>query len=228
MGSFVFGVGVGAVTRMPGVFCGISRADGVPPMEKSVQTRSVAIHPGRVRSIKEDWMKIYTPIVELGKVQIRMNPRKKTVEMRTCEHTEDPSYLEKSVQFVEAINIGFPIEDAISILKFNDVFLDHFEMSEVKTLRNFHVERAIGRIIGREGKTKDAIENFSRSRVIVREQSIHLLGSVENTRIAKDAICRLIMGSQPGSIFNRLRIINSKLKEKHGTIETVYNELERR
>lgn len=177
--------------------------------------------------MKKEWIKIYTPIVEMARIQIRMDPRKGVVEMRTCEYTEDSSYLERAAQFVEAINVGFPIEDAVAILKFNDVFLDRFEMSEVKTLKNLHVERAIGRVVGREGKTKKYIEDFSRSRVLVKNQSIHLLGSLENTRIAKDAICRLIMGSQPGSIFNRLRIINSRLKEKHGGLQTIYDDLSR-
>lgn len=194
-------------------------------MDKSTQNRAIAIYPNRIRAIKEEWMKIYTPIVEIGKIQIRMNARKKLIELRTCEYTEDPSYLERSAQFVQAINVGFPVEDALAILKFGDVFLDKFDISEVKTLKNLHVERAIGRIIGREGKTKSAIEDFSRSRFLIRDQSVHLLGSIENTRIAKDAICRLIMGSQPGSIFNRLRIINSKLKEKYGTLQTIYSDL---
>lgn len=193
-----------------------------------MECRSVAVFPNRVRAFKEEWMKIYTPIVEIGKIQIRMNARRRVVEMRTCGLTEDSAYLERCAQFVEAVNVGFSVEDAISILKFSDVFLDHFDISEVKTLRNLHVERAIGRIIGREGKTRDAIEDFSRSRVVVREQRIHFLGSVESTRIAKDAVCRLIMGAKPGSIFNRLRMINSKLKDKHGTLQTVYNELEKR
>ncbi|CAD25985.1 similarity to HYPOTHETICAL PROTEIN Y443_METJA [Encephalitozoon cuniculi GB-M1] len=193
-----------------------------------IQTRSVPIHPRKMKSMKDEWMKIYTPIVEMCKVQIRMNIKGKSVDMRTCEHTEDPSYLERSAQYIEAINIGFPIEDAIALLKFSDVFLDRFEISEVKTLRGLHIERAVGRIIGREGKTRDAIEEFSRSKIIVQGQTIHLLGTVENTRIARDAICRLIMGSQPGSIFNRLRIINSRLKEKYGGIQTVYSEFEKR
>ncbi|AFM99337.1 putative RNA-binding protein [Encephalitozoon hellem ATCC 50504] len=193
-----------------------------------IQTRSIPIHPKKMRMMKEEWMKIYTPIVEICKIQIRMNIKGRCVEMRTCEHTEDPSYLERSAQYIEAVSIGFPIDDAIAILKFSDVFLDRFEISEVKTLRGHHVERAVGRIIGREGKTKDAIEEFSRSKIIVQEQMIHFLGTIENIRIAKDAVCRLIMGSQPGSIFNRLRIINSRLKEKYGGIQTIYNEFEKR
>lgn len=192
------------------------------------QTRVVPVRPARMKSMKDEWMKIYTPVVEICKVQIRMNIRGRAVEMRTCEHTEDPSHLERSAQYIEAINAGFPVEDAIAVLKFSDVFLDHLEISEVKTLKGLHVERAIGRIIGREGKTKSAIEEFSRSKVVVKDQRIHLLGTVENTRIAKDAVCRLIMGSQPGSVFNRLRIINSRLKEKYGGVQTVYNNLEKK
>ncbi|KAM0671735.1 putative RNA-binding protein [Ordospora colligata] len=189
-----------------------------------VQSRSVPIRMGKMKSIKDEWMKIYTPIVEICKIQIRMNIKARTIEMRTCEHTEDPAYLERAVQYIKAINLGFSIEDSMAILKFNDVFLDHLEISEVKTLRGIHAERAIGRIIGREGKTKGAIEEFSKAKVLVKDQNVHILGVVEDIRIAKDAVCRLIMGSKPGSVFNRLRIINSRLKEKYGGLQTVYED----
>lgn len=197
-------------------------------METVIQTRTVEIPPYRMKMLRTEWMKVYTPIVELGKLQIRMNIRNKCVELRTCEQTEDVAFLDRAAQFIRAILVGFAIEDALAILKFGDVYLSGFEMHEVKTLKNLHVERAIGRIIGREGKTKEAIEGFTNCKTIVKEETIHLLGTLDGVNLAKDAICRLIMGSQPGGIYNRLRIISSRRKDKMGTLQTVYNDLDKR
>lgn len=195
---------------------------------ENVQHRSIAIPSYKLKYIKQDWLKIYTPIVEICKLQVKMNVRTKNIEVRTCEYTVDAAYVERSIEFIRAILHGFTIEDSMAILKFADVFIDSFGVNEVKTLRNAHFDRAIGRIVGREGKTKGAIEHFAKCRLVIRDGKVFFLGEVENVRIAKDAVSRLIMGSKPGSIFNRLRIISTRIKDRSGTVQTVYNELEKR
>lgn len=40
--------------------------------------------------------------------------------------------------------------------------------------------RAIGRIAGQGGKTRHAIENATRTRIVVADQKIHILGSFSN------------------------------------------------
>ena len=47
------------------------------------------------------------------------------------------------------------------------------------------------------GKTKFTIENATRTRIVLADTRIHILGSYQNIRIARDAICALIMGSPP-------------------------------
>lgn len=195
-------------------------------METSLQQlRSISIPLNKLRLIKQEWLKIYTPIVELGKLQIRFDIRDRKIDLRTCESTQDSSFLERGINYIQAIIDGFKVEDALAIMKFRDIFTESFELSEIRKLKSTHMARAIGRIIGREGKTKQSIENFSRCKFILNDQRVVLLGSVENTRIARDAIGRLVQGSDPASIFNRLRIISSKLKDKYGSIQTIYDDL---
>ena len=47
------------------------------------------------------------------------------------------------------------------------------------------------------GKTKFTIENATRTRIVLADTRIHILGSYQNIRIARDAVCALIMGSPP-------------------------------
>ena len=47
------------------------------------------------------------------------------------------------------------------------------------------------------GKTKFTIENATRTRIVLADSRIHILGSFQNIRIARDAVCALIMGSPP-------------------------------
>ncbi|CRK28240.1 hypothetical protein BN1708_018339, partial [Verticillium longisporum] len=56
-----------------------------------VQTRKVPIPPHRFTPLKTNWINIYTPLVDHLKLQVRMNPRRKSVELRTSKHTLDDS-----------------------------------------------------------------------------------------------------------------------------------------
>ena len=114
-----------------------------------------------------------------------------------------------------------------AILKYKDVFIDKFDINEVRKLRPNHMSRAIGRIIGRNGKIKETIEHFSKCKFLLINQRIVLLGCIENIKVARDAICRLIQGSEPNSIFNILKIKSNKLKEKYGELQIIYEDLKK-
>ena len=164
------------------------------------ETRKVAIPPHRMSPLKTSWPKIYPPLVEHLKLQVRMNIKSRAVELRTSIHTVDPGALQKGEDFVKAFSLGFEVDDAIALLRLDDLYIETFEIKDVKTLNGEHLGRAIGRIAGKDGKTKFAIENASRTRVVLADQKIHILGGFRNIHIAREAIVSLILGSPPVSL----------------------------
>lgn len=63
------------------------------------------------------------------------------------------------------------------------------------------------------GKTKFTIENATRTRIVVADTKINILGSFQNIRVARDAICNLILGSPPGKVYSKLRSVCSRLND---------------
>ncbi|CAG8381473.1 unnamed protein product [Penicillium salamii] len=179
-----------------------------------IESRKVPVPPHRMTPLKASWAKICPPIVEHLKLQVRMNLKSRSVELRTSKFTNDVGALQKGADFVKAFTLGFDLDDAIALLRLDDLYIQTFEVKDVKTLNGEHLGRAIGRIAGKDGKTKFAIENASRTRVVLADQKIHILGGFKNIHIAREAIVSLILGSPPGKVYGNLRTVASRMKER--------------
>ncbi|RMD41896.1 hypothetical protein DV735_g3210, partial [Chaetothyriales sp. CBS 134920] len=189
-------------------------ADPLSPSAVRVQSRKVPVPPHRMGPLKTAWPKIYPPLVEHLKLQVRMNIKAKAVEMRTSRHTTDAGALQKGDDFVKAFTLGFDVDDAIALLRLDDLYIETFEIKDVKTLQGEHLSRAIGRIAGKDGKTKFAIENTSRTRVVLADSKIHILGGFTNIKIAREAIVSLILGAPPSKVYGNLRTVAGRMKER--------------
>jgi len=176
--------------------------------------RKVPVPPHRYTPLKENWMNIFNAIVEHLGLQVRFNVSKKMVEIRSCADTRDAGNIQKAEDFVRAFMLGFEVEDALALLRLDDLYVESFEVNDVKVLKGDHMSRAIGRVAGKGGKTKYTIENVTKTRIVLADEKIHLLGSFQNIKIARTAICSLILGSPPSKVYGNMRAIASRSAEK--------------
>ncbi|KAI5778227.1 hypothetical protein EDC01DRAFT_719448 [Geopyxis carbonaria] len=178
------------------------------------ESRKVPVPPHRMTPLKNSWSKIYPPLVEHLLLQVRMNVKDRAVELRNSKKTTDTGALQKGADFIKAFTLGFDVDDAIALLRLDDLYIETFEIKDVKTLTGEHLARAIGRIAGKDGKTKFAIENTTKTRVVLADSKIHILGGFQNIRMAREAIVSLILGSPPGKVYGNLRTVAARQKER--------------
>ncbi|CAH2097552.1 unnamed protein product [Euphydryas editha] len=184
------------------------------PNESKVNMRKVAVPAHRYTPLRENWLKIFTPIVEHLQLQARFNTKTRNVEIRVGPETKDIANLQKAADFVKAFIYGFDVEDALALLRLDDLFVESFEIKDVKTLQGDHLGRAIGRLAGKAGRTKFTIENVTKTRIVLADSKIHILGSYQNIALARRAICNLIMGSPPSKVYGNLRNVAKRVAER--------------
>lgn len=89
-----------------------------------IEHRKVPIPPHRMTPLKAAWPKIYPPLVEHLKLQCRMNMKSKSVELRTSRVTSDTGAIQKGADFVRAFALGFDVDDAIALLRLDDLYIE--------------------------------------------------------------------------------------------------------
>uniref|UniRef100_A0A3B3XGU2 RNA-binding protein PNO1 n=1 Tax=Poecilia mexicana TaxID=48701 RepID=A0A3B3XGU2_9TELE len=176
------------------------------------EMRKIPVPAHRYTPLKENWLKIFTPIVENLQLQVRFNLKTRNVEIKTCKETQEISALTKAADFVKAFILGFQVEVSARNIDLFVVLL--FLFFTVKPLKGDHLSRAIGRIAGKGGKTKFTIENVTKTRIVLAETKIHILGSFQNIKMARTAICNLILGSPPSKVYGNIRAVASRTAER--------------
>uniref|UniRef100_A0A2K5SI55 PNO1 second type I KH domain-containing protein n=1 Tax=Cebus imitator TaxID=2715852 RepID=A0A2K5SI55_CEBIM len=168
----------------------------------------------RLLSGKEETRKIpvpiFTPVVEHLGLQISFNSKSRNVEIGTCKKTNDGSALAKAADFVKAFIFSFQVERALALIRLDDFFLECFEITDVKPLKGDHLSKAIGRIAGKGGKTKFTIENVTQTWTVLADVRVHILGSFQNIKMARTAICNLILGNRPSKVYGNTRAVASR------------------
>lgn len=113
----------------------------------------------------------------------------------------DSIKVHRVMEVIRAIGRGFSPEKAFKLL--DDEFLI-FDIITLSHLSPKTRKRVKGRIIGKNGKARMAIENLADIKISVYEKTIGLIGYPQRVRTAHNAIEMLINGAPHSSIYSFL------------------------
>jgi ribosomal RNA assembly protein len=118
----------------------------------------------------------------------------------------------KAVEIVSAISKGFSPQRAYKLLKDQDTFqLIDLRMYGGKKSSN-SIQRIKGRIIGEAGKSRKTIEELSGASISVYGHYVGLIGTLEEIKLAADAVTLLSTGKTHRIVYNILQDARRKAK----------------
>jgi ribosomal RNA assembly protein len=127
--------------------------------------------------------------------------------------TEDPLQAMRVMDLVKAIGRGFSPERALPILDDEMLMLDVMDISKMVGTQA-DMARMKGRIIGKDGKSREIMERLSGAKVSVYGKTVALLGYPEQIRVARSAIEMLIEGAPHGNVYSFLEKKHQELAKE--------------
>jgi len=124
---------------------------------------------------------------------------------------KDPIMGLRAREIVHAIGRGFSPEKALKLLDDDLLMFETMDLSNMARTEK-DMQRLKGRIIGREGKSREVFEALTGARISVYGKTISLIGYPEQNAVARAGIDMLLKGSSHGPVYKFLEKKKTDLK----------------
>ena len=139
------------------------------------------------------------------------------VEIKVNQDQPDVSVMFTVKNIVKAIGRGFSPKKALMLQdEDNDIMVIDLE-EYVGTSKNAQ-NRVRGRIIGKEGKSRELLEELTECQVSVYGGTVALIGPYEMLQVAKEAVEMLLNGSFHKTVWNHLYAYRRKMRKEKGEL----------
>ena len=125
--------------------------------------------------------------------------------------TADPLMALKIIDVIKAIGRGFAPDRATRLFD-DDEYLEVVDLKEFVGGRNNQLSRIRGRIIGKDGKTRQIIEDLTGVYVTIYGNTVALIGNSVSLPVAKHAVELLLNGSEHATVYHYLESQRPRLR----------------
>ncbi len=156
---------------------------------------------------------IRVPVERVGTIIGNKGDAKKTIEERSGAalridsksgsieiESSDPIGEMRAGEIIKAIGRGFSAENAFRLFDDETIVFDIIDLSKIFTTQK-DILRIKGRIIGKDGRAREVIENISDVKISVYGKTVGIIGAIERVHIARRAIGMLIEGAPHGAVY---------------------------
>lgn len=147
-------------------------------------------------------------------VKLEIDSETGNVVIMPEKNLNDPSLLFKAKDIVLAIGRGFSPERAFKLLEREDNILEIIDLRETVGKSESELIRVRGRIIGKDGRTREIIEEMSGALVSVYGHTVAIIGDFDQVNIAREAINLLIKGCAHSTAYRFLQRRRQELKKR--------------
>ncbi len=165
---------------------------------------NVIIPQDRVGVLVGEEGKVKGTIERIFKVTLNVDSESGIVEIISAPQDGDAASLLQVRDVVNAIGRGFSPERAFK-LKEEDMILDVVDLREIFGKSESDIARIKGRVIGRQGKTRNMLEELTKTNVSIYGHTISMIGDFESVSTVREAIMMLIEGKQHSTVYKLLR-----------------------
>lgn len=152
-------------------------------------------------------------IEKITKTLLDIDGEEGTVAVSPTENMEDPLGAWKTNHIVKAIGRGFNPETALKLNE-DDIYLEIIKLTLYIGKSKKALARHKGRIIGKDGKTRDIIINMAEVSMAVYGKTVSIIGELENVMVAKEAVEMILNGSRHKSVYGFLEAKQNERKMK--------------
>ncbi|MEI7826377.1 MAG: KH domain-containing protein [Euryarchaeota archaeon] len=145
-------------------------------------------------------------IEEKGEVMLDIDSVEGTVSIES-----DSLSILNATEVINAIARGFSPEKAFRIFEDEQITLDIIDLSKVADTPK-ELKRITGRVIGKEGRTREALENLTGANVSIYGKTVSTIGYVDQIQTVRKAIEMLVEGSKHAAVYSFLERKRQELK----------------
>jgi len=143
---------------------------------------------------------IKSRVERIFKVKLRVDSEDGNVEILS---DADPTKLISARETVKAIGRGFSPDRAFALTNEENV-LDIIDLRETFGKNESEIKRVKGRIIGRDGKIRRMLEEFTETNISVYGHTISTIGDYDAIFFAREAVRMLLNGKQHSTVYKFL------------------------
>ncbi|MDD3888226.1 MAG: KH domain-containing protein, partial [Patescibacteria group bacterium] len=157
----------------------------------------VGVLIGKEGSVKKQIEKTFRAKIEINSDGLVLMTGKDSLDLYTCE------------KVIKAIGRGFNPEIAL-LLKNEDYDFELVNINDYTKSQN-DFDRLRGRVIGKEGASRDLIEKKTQTYIVIYGKTVGIIGKLEMVEIAFNAVEMLLKGARHPTVFN---YIDKELRKK--------------